>query len=117
MPVNTEHSTDYTNATDSYRSCVNSILKVKGAKKFFIGVTSDPEEQLARDTEEFRMKNMYIISPPASTQRKTESLHKKLLNRFGKQKTCVNELEFSDSGKLDYQGLDDNEQQIYLLIR
>ena len=86
--MNKEYLKDYTNATETYKHCTDTIRNLKNEMKsgiFYIGATAEPEETMETLVEEKGLETMYLLAK-TRTQLQAESLEKKLVNVFGKNK-------------------------------
>lgn len=88
MPVIEDNLTDYENAKDAYKHCATKIRELKKTKKFYVGVTNEPEERLEELTEEKKMKKMYTLVK-TKTIKQAQGLEKKLVKVFGSLKTNI----------------------------
>lgn len=119
MPVNQDHLTDYENAKDAYKHCATKIRELKKTKKFYVGVTNNPEDRLEELTEEKKMKNMYTLVK-TKTMKQAQGLEKKLIKVFGSLKTNVEYDQEKKVGQQDGGGENLDKKSgayIYLLLR
>lgn len=112
MSINRDYETDYTNIKDTYKVCVNTILKLKGQKRYYIGGTKDVEQRLNDYMLQKKMKNMYILARYL-TKNQAINLEQKLIKRFNsenKTNKCLNQ---SGGGE----GIDEGNNCVYILFK
>ncbi len=98
---------EFTTRKDMYRYCVKIILELKGNKKFYIGVSNDPDRRLIEDHHKHNMKTMYILTKTHNANQAV-ALEQKLINRF-KTKYNINQ---SGGGE----GITNDEMYVYVLF-
>jgi len=86
--MNKDYLKDYTSSTETYKHCTDTIRQLKNDMKsgiFYIGATAEPEDTMNTLVEEKGLETMYLLTK-TRTQLQAESLEKKLVSVFGKNK-------------------------------
>lgn len=107
--IDESHCIEFTNTNDSYRDCVEFILRLKRNRNFYIGATNDPKDRLDEHIRTKGMKMMYLLCKNIPGIDKTKKLEQKLIKRFINKKHCMNQ---SGGGE----GLTDMYNYIYILF-
>jgi len=112
MPIDEQYQKDFTNLTEMTKYCRDIIKQLKKSKKFYIGLTENPEQRLKEHIEKKKMKNMVILCKiPGKYKNKTILLETRLLKRFDINNN-LNEIQEGGGG------IDDAEYHyIYVLFR
>lgn len=112
MSINRDHETVYTNIKDTRRACIESILKLKGERKYYIGATKNAEQRLNDHMLKNKMKNMYVLVSNL-TKSQAVKLEEQLIKRFNsesKTNKCINQ---SGGGE----GIDGGNNCVYILFK
>jgi len=112
MRIIRDYQVRYTNKKDTYRHCVNIILKLKKFKQHYIGATKDEQDRLENHIKVKNMKNMFVLVTNVEKEQAIE-LERLLIKRFkseSKTNRCINQ---GGGGE----GIVEGENSIYILFR
>ncbi|MBA43227.1 MAG: hypothetical protein CMF62_04350 [Magnetococcales bacterium] len=97
--VDDTYMKDFTTIKKSYLETKDSILQLKKYKKFYIGVTKDPEERIKDhyNNKELKLKSMFVLCR-CQNNTTAKKLEDKLLVRFHNKKNCLNKTQYGGGG-------------------
>jgi predicted GIY-YIG superfamily endonuclease len=107
-PIYEFYNDTFTTRKDMKRHCKKVIIKLKGRKHFYIGVTNDPKRRLPEDYEKHNMKTMYVLTKTHNIKQ-AEKLEQELIKLFS-TKLNVNQAGGGEGIKYD-------EMYVYVLFK